>query len=58
MNINARINRRANQANQIKCYGLNTPKEGVFFWSFRVNAFEPIEEELYLFKRRGTNYYN
>lgn len=50
-NIHSRINARANDTNKAKCFGLNTPKEGVFYWSFN-NQGNPRHEELYFFQRR------
>lgn len=57
MNVHARINRRANQANYNKCYFDGAFGKSLFKYSFDNNG-AGIEEELYAFKRRGVTYYN
>lgn len=51
-NIHSRINTRANDANKEKAYGLYTPKEGRFYWSFHTIG-DPRYEELYRFEPNG-----
>jgi hypothetical protein len=56
--IHGRINRRANQANKIKCYGFDAPTKGIFYWSF-VNEVAVFEDLILVrFNKSAEIFYN